>query len=244
MKRILAFVFAMLPVAPLLAQPVEPQGGSMMAQGRLYTPGPFEAIAISGSAEVMLQHGPRDEVFVMGDDATQKQVELRLRDGTLYIDSPGWKFWNSTRLQLQISVRQLSKIMISGNGVVQSNDKLQFNKLAVHVSGAGMVRLKSLTAQEFTFNASGAGDADVAGRVQELNIGVSGRSEFRGENLMSRNARVQISGVGDVKVWATDELIVQVSGVGQLEYWGTPQVQRRGGSGMASIVPRGAKPAP
>jgi len=63
-----------------------------------------------------------------------------------------------------------------------------------------------------------------------------------GENLASQRARVSVSGIGDVKVWAHETLDITVAGVGTVDHWGPAQVSRRT-SGIARINDRGAKPS-
>jgi hypothetical protein len=210
-------------------------------EGRSYTPGAFDAVEIGGSADVRLQQGGNDEVFVEGPEEVQKNVELRVRDGVLRIESSGgWKFWNSRRARFVVTLRQITRLTISGAGELHAPGPLKLGRLAVNISGAGLARLDQLQAEQLAFSASGSGDAELAGSVAELGISISGRSNVRAENLAARRARVSIAGIGDVKLWASDELSISVSGVGRVEYWGTPQV-RRSSSGLATIVDRGPK---
>jgi hypothetical protein len=113
----------------------------------------------------------------------------------------------------------------------------------VSISGSGLARFDKLQAESLRFRVSGAGDGQMAGSANELQIEVSGRGEFRGENLLSRRAKVVVNGIGEVRVWATQWLGVNVSGVGTVDYWGTPLVERRS-SGVAKINERGPKPLP
>ena len=98
-------------------------------------------------------------------------------------------------------------------------------------------------ATEDAFNKSGwfmtgdLGTVDANGYLR-----ISGRSEFRGEALKAERARVSISGVGDVKVWAVQALDISVAGIGKIDYWGSPAV-RRHTSGAATINERGPAPA-
>jgi len=241
MKRRLATIaIAIGTAALLLAPPLHAQA----PEGRLYTPGAFDAIEISGAADVRFQQGANDQVFIEGGDEAQQRVELRVRNNVLSIDSGGgWKFWNANRLQVVVTARQLARLTISGAASVQAPAPVRAGRLGISISGAGVARFDQLTADHLVFSVSGSGDADVAGQVRELGVSIAGRSDFRGENLASRRARVSIAGVGDVKVWAIEDLTLSVSGVGRIEYWGSAQV-RRSTSGAATVVDRGPKPAP
>jgi hypothetical protein len=209
--------------------------------GRLLTPGPFDSIEIEGSALVNFLQGSEDQVFVEGDESAQRAVALGLSNGRLAIRPSGsWKFWSDRRAQLTVTARDLKKLTISGAAEFQANQPVQLSRLAVGISGAGQARFDHLQAEALHFSVSGAGNGRFAGQVDQLTVSISGRSDFDGEQLHSLRGRVAISGIGDVKVWAVDELAVSVSGVGTVDYWGSPRL-RRSTSGMATINPRGAR---
>ena len=212
-------------------------------EGKLYNLGAFDRVEVSGSAVIRYAQGPRDEVFVEGDEEAQKAVGLELRNGQLNISSTGaWKFWNSRRTQLTITSVELTRLSMSGAADWLAQEPVQAKRLSVSISGAGLARFDQLKAEALSFSVSGAGDGQVNGSVDELNISISGKSNFRGENLQSQRTRVVVSGIGDVKVWAIQDLAITVSGVGTVDYWGPAHVSRRT-SGIARINDRGAKPA-
>jgi putative autotransporter adhesin-like protein len=211
--------------------------------GRAVTPGPFDTIEISGSAVVQVSQGASDQVVIEGGSDAQDTVGLEVHDRVLTIRPSGaWKFWSDRRVRIAVTVRDLTRLIISGAADVRAPGSVRATQLAVSISGAGSVRFDQLQADELKFTVSGAGDGQMAGAVDQLSVSISGRSEFRGKNLMSRRAAVAVSGVGDVQVWATETLKIAVSGLGTVDYWGTPSV-RRSTSGVATINARGAKRA-
>lgn len=231
----LALAGALALAAPAVAQ---------TADCRPCTPGPFDAVEISGSAVVRFTQGPTDEVRIGGDADAQGGVDLQVRDGVLHIRPPsGWKFWSGARPHIDIAARELRRVAISGAADFAAMQPVRSRALEISISGSGLARFDRLQADTLRFQVSGAGDGQVAGRVGDLQIAVSGRGEFRGENLLSRRAKVAVAGVGEVRVWATEWLGIHVSGVGTVDYWGTPLVERHS-SGIAKIHEHGAKPLP
>ena len=227
-----------LPAPPAAAAAPAP------AEGRSYRLEPFDSIEISGSAVVRYTQGEPEQVFIAGGDEQQKAVSLEVRRGQLFIRPAGaWKFWNAQRPQLTVVSRDLRQLTISGAADLLSTEPVKLNKLAVSISGSGLARFDRLKAESLSFQVSGSGDGRMAGTVDHLSVQVSGRSDFRAENLMSRQASVKVSGLADVKVWVLQDLSVTVSGVGTVDYWGSANVQRRT-SGIARINDHGAKAAP
>ncbi|QPF76047.1 DUF2807 domain-containing protein [Roseateles sp. DAIF2] len=211
--------------------------------GRSYAPGPFTRLEISGAADVRLLQGERDEVFIAGGEEVQKSVELELRRGRLEIQpTGGWKFWRSARLQIEVTVKQLEQLELSGASDLHAPGPFRAERLTIGISGAGLVRFDDLQAETLRFGISGAGDGQLRGQVRALALSVSGKGKLMAEQLRTDTAAVTISGVGNAALWVTQNLRVNVSGVGTVDYWGRPQVSRSS-SGMATINARGDAPA-
>lgn len=214
------------------------------ADGRRYTPGPFDAVSISGSATIRLVQGGEDSVVIEGDDDAQDAVRLDVDDRALRIRPAGaWKFWRSKELQMTVTLRELKRIEISGAADVVAAEPLRVKELQIRIAGAGNVRLDRLRAEKLEVSIAGVGTAQFAGSTEQLVLKIAGRGVYLGENFASQAASLSVSGAGDVKVWATKELTAQVSGVANVDFWG-PAVVRRSSSGMTNWVERGDKRAP
>lgn len=220
-----------------------PTAQAQTGPSRTYSLGAFDELEIHGSAEVRLAQGATDQVVVEGDDEVQNEVKLEVRNGRLNVRQSGsWKFWNTRRLQLFVTVRDFKRLSISGAADVVATQSLKLGKVVIDISGAGLARFDKLQAEELRFSVSGAGDGQFAGAVEQLSVSVSGKSDFRGEQLHAQVGRVAVSGLGEVKIWAEKELSISISGVGKVDYWGSPEVKRRT-SGLATINARGTKAA-
>jgi hypothetical protein len=210
--------------------------------GRVYAPGPFERIEVDGTARIRITQGERDQVFVAGDDAAQQGVEVDVVNGHLRIRTAGgWKFWREDRPAIEVQVRQLSHVMLSGAGELQAPGPIRGDQLVIGISGSGSVRFDELAVRQLQFDISGAGDGQLAGRVEQLGLNVSGRGKLVADQLRAARARVAISGVANAELWVTDDLQLAISGAGKIDFWGHPVV-RRSVSGMGNVTARGDKP--
>jgi hypothetical protein len=224
------------PVAPVAppAPPALPAG-----PGKVYTPGAFDRVELAGAARVVLVQGERDQVFIAGDEDVQRGVRVDLAGKQLIVHPDGgWKFWNSDKLFVQVEVRQLRQLSVSGASDVHVPGPLRADRLRLTISGAGVVRMDQLQARELTFGISGAGDGQLGGRVDELSLQISGKGKVVADRLQAQRARVAVSGIGNVTLWVTDDLTAHISGVGSVDYFGNPTVQRSI-SGMGSISAKG-----
>ena len=210
-------------------------------ESKVYAPGPFDQLEVDGSARIRLSQGDRDEVVVIGDAGVQNGVEVRLVGSRLRINPSGdWKFWNSDRLQINVQMRKLSRLTLSGTGDLHAAGRVTSEQLAIGISGAGQVRFDDLKVDQLRFDISGAGDGQLAGQVDELKLGISGKGKLLAEQLRAGTAIVSISGVGNARLWVTDQLRTGISGVGHVDYWGEPTV-KRSTSGLGSVNSLGAK---
>lgn len=209
--------------------------------GRLYAPGPFDRLELAGAARVTVVQGERDQAFVAGDAEVQKGVEVLLNDRQLVIrPAGGWKFWSNQKLFVQVELRELRQLSVSGASDVHAPGPLRADQLKLSISGAGVARLDQLQARQLTFSISGAGDGQLGGRVDDLALQISGKGKVLADRLQAQRARVSVSGIGNVVLWVTDELNAHISGIGSVDYYGNPQVQRSV-SGMGNITSRGEK---
>ena len=196
-------------------------------EGRLYAPGPFDRIEVDGSGQIRLAQSDRDEVFVPGDERAQSRVDLHVSHGRLTVTLPGsWKFWSGGKALVEVHMRSIGHITVSGAADVLAPGPVSGPRLGVELSGAGLVRLDDLRVGELAFDISGAGEGQLAGQVDRLRLGVSGKGRVTADQLRARSADVSISGVGNAELWVTEALSVDISGAGRVGYWGHPRVQQ------------------
>ncbi len=219
------------------AQPVVTPG-----EGKVYAPGPFDSLDVDGAGQVRLVQGDRDEVFVPGDERAQEEVDVRLVGSRMKIDLPGgWKFWsNGNGAQVEVRVRHLSRLTMSGANDVVAPGLISGDQLTVSMAGSGLARFDQLQVGRLNFDISGAGEGQLNGKVDQLRLAVSGKGKIAAEQLRAGSADVSISGVANAVLWAVKDLRVQISGAGHVDYWGQPSVSKSI-SGFGSVDPRGAK---
>ena len=220
--------------APLLAQAQAPEG-------KVYAPGPFESVVVDGAGQVRLVQGDRDEVFVPGDARAQEEVSVRLVGTRMKIDLPGgWKFWDNANTQVEVRVRHLTKLTMSGANDVVAPGPVSGDELTVSMAGSGVARFDQLQVGQLNFDISGAGEGQLAGKVDRLRLSVSGKGKITADQLRAGRADVSISGVANGVLWVASDLNVRISGAGHIDYWGQPSV-RKSISGWGSVDSRGDK---
>lgn len=217
------------------------QQGGRPREGQVYSLGPFERLEVAGSANVKLVQGDKDEIFIVGGNDVQRSVEVSLNGDRLTIKPTGsWRFWNNTRLQIDVEMRQMTQLVLSGSSDLHASGPVKADQLKIHISGAGLARFDDLVCDQLSFGISGAGEGQLRGKVRELALNVSGKGKLQAEDLQAQKAGVSISGIGSAALWVVEDLRVGVSGIGSVDYWGKPSV-RRSSAGMSSVTGHGEK---
>jgi hypothetical protein len=200
----------------------------------------YDQIILNTVGQLTIVQGTTEELVIRADDNLLDYITTDLRGGRLVIGFERSYLPQPTQeIIYQVNVKNLREIRLSGAGNVNM-DGLQTNDLDLEINGAGSVLLTGLRADEIHCEINGSGSLEIAGRVDELDIEISGSGRVNAPDLESRRAEISLTGLGDITVWVTGELITRVSGAGSVSYYGDPIV-RQGSGGIGMIRRLGDK---
>jgi hypothetical protein len=209
---------------------------------------PFHEVAIGGTARVTLVQGD-DESLDIEASSRGVRVEAEVRNGRLVIDARDRRRWwsglfgrrNADPARIAIRFRSLDAIALSGS-VRLTAPKLAATSLRIRASGGSALSIEDLRATSLRVDGSGALEADLAGRVDDEKVSISGAGNYRAERLFANDVTVTVSGVGNVVLRAERTLRANISGAGVIEYAGDPVVTEHV-SGIGRVKRRDAAPA-
>ena len=207
------------------------RGGELVSEERALPS--FNRVVIEGFADVALVQGATESVRI---EAAQKQLALvrtQVSGGTLTIAYSSARSWWSAFVggggrgaRVRVTFRNLDAIGASGAVKIRA-DGFKAERLKVSASGATSLRIDDLEAKELSVTGSGAMRVEVAGRVAEQRVSISGAGDYRAADLASDDARVSVSGAGRVLVQVDKTLKIGLSGAGVVEYIGDPKVTQQ-----------------
>lgn len=194
---------------------------------------PFHRLDVSGTAEVELVQGDTESVALPAGASRSGYLSAEVRDGTLYLEGADASHWwdmvigdGGHTQKVVVNVKNLDAISAAGT-MRLSAASLKADSLRVSGAGGTMIRIDDLAARELRLTGAGALRADLAGRVAEQNVTITGAGDFRGAKLVSQDATVTVAGAGKVVVNAEKTLKATISGAGSVEYLGDPKVTER-----------------
>lgn len=193
----------------------------------------FNRISISGLADVELRQGSTEGVTIDAPASLQRRIRTEVRDHTLVISMSrqrnwfDWSQWahRTHSPRVTIDLIQLERLESSGATKIVA-DKLRADNLRLEFAGACTLRIADLQAGKLVLAGSGAIKAQLAGKVTEQSIELSGAGSYDAANLISDKVAVQVSGAGKAIVNAASSLSVELSGAGLVEYLGDPKIKQ------------------
>ncbi|OYW82317.1 MAG: hypothetical protein B7Z26_03600 [Asticcacaulis sp. 32-58-5] len=186
-----------------------------------------DRLDINIPADVIYTQGPVASVKITGDKAVVDQVvldggRLTIKDGAVKEKHINFN-WSGGTFRPDINSGQLT-VEITAPSVTSFG-----------ISGIGDLDVRNYDQPKLDLDISGAGQAEVTGRTQALNVDISGMGDAELENLLTVDANVDVSGAGDATIAATGKVNVSVSGTGNVDLKGKPASVRTNISGLGSV---------
>lgn len=158
----------------------------------------FTSIASSGSVDIVLRQGPKQEVKVVADRGLVQRVITEVEGNTLVVKNPG-SFRNIRVMRVLITIPDITAIKLSGSGDLMSEGELACNDLEFHIFGSGDLDLK-LKAMNVTGSVTGSGDAEIEGVSGVLDLSLRGSGDVSCKNMNLKLLKLEVNGSGDVKL--------------------------------------------
>lgn len=207
---------------------------SILIAQHVRTPESFNKLNIASAFTVELQQSETNKIEISGVDAENiENIATEVKNNTLYIYAKK-KVVAKSSMKIVVSFVVLDELTVSGASSVKNNEKLQFNNFNLDVSGAANLELNA-DYTTLTAEISGASNVKLNGNTPVFNLKSSGASEVKAENLISKDAEIEISGASTVVVYASNSINGEVSGASSVKILGNPTKSDIHRSGVSSV---------
>lgn len=176
----------------------------------------FDKVELSGAYDVMVMSGEKSSFRIQGDENIIDQIASDVSNSTLKV-FPKKSLCPKEKLTLTISTKDLS---------------------ALSASGSMMVEIQAISNDQLNLSVDGSAGIKAAGRSDNLYASISGSGNIETAKLVSQNAKISISGVGDATVQTSELLDVEIQGVGNVYYLEKPNEVRQNITGIGSVTSR------
>lgn len=197
---------------------------------------PFERVEVHGAIDVHVSQGPLQPVRIEADENLQKYILVSERGGELEIRTKsGVSFSPTRKMKVYVTSPDFEKLEVTGACNIIGDTKVSStNRLEMGVSGAGNINM-DVDAPEVKASITGAGKVQLRGKTRDFDLRLSGAGKANCYDLLSENARVDISGAGAAEVFASVRLDAEVSGAGNVRYRGNAAEVKEQVSGAGSV---------
>jgi Putative auto-transporter adhesin, head GIN domain len=172
----------------------------------------FSSLEVDGSLdlEVSLFNRPEPGVHITAGENAIDRIETEVVDGTLRISTKSRGLTIGPDPLGDVSIR-LGVPALSG----------------LRVEGSADVLLRGLSAKAFVLRATGSGDVEAHGRVDDLEVEIDGSANTDLSKLSAQNALIRIDGSGNTDLRVARSLELVVEGSANVTYRGSPIVSSR-----------------
>jgi hypothetical protein len=165
---------------------------------------------IGGNLEIIQSANPG--VSLSLQENLLPYLETFVRNGTLIVTFGNHNIRTDSTIIIYVYTPSLSEFSLTGAGVI--NSTLPIEKI----------------------NISGSGTITCAGERNNLLVSISGAGNVNLYGMAVQNARVNISGTGNVRVTVNTKLDVSISGMGSVYYKGHPSTILYNISGLGDVI--------
>ena len=202
----------------------------------------FEAVALSGSMDIVVRQGTKEGVEIQADDNLLPLIETVVEPGsngrTLQIRfKRGERIYNHGQIRVTVDVIKLTAVVTAGSGDIFV-DGLKTPSFKLTISGSSDAKLNGLVTEALEVRISGSGDVLAAGTAKTVKLSIAGSGDAKLAGLQADDVQVRIAGSGDASVTANKSLDVSVAGSGDVRYGGNVTAIKTSMAGSGTLSRR------
>jgi hypothetical protein len=195
---------------------------------------PFKSISTSGNYNVYIQQGTKNDIQIEADDNLLPFIETTVRGNELQINTKkGYELKPTRTVNVYVTIEELEGLNSSGMGGFYSKNSLKGDKVVFSFSGSTVANV-DLNSNILNVRISGSSSLNLKGNIPQTRYGISGSGKVDAFALRSDNVKVEVSGTGNLDLYADKKLDVSVSGISNVRYKGNATINQSS-SGVSKV---------
>lgn len=194
----------------------------------------FTQVEVSGRFDMRIVQGNTYAVELNGSEEAKQQYSVRRSGETLVIDferdrDEDGEDWDINALPLQkmeiaITMPSVERVEAMGMGSVELEE---LTGAALEIEARGPVTIRGdVNIEDITIRLTGKSEADLSGRVGNMNARVEFASRLRAYELLADDAFVEVEGASTAKVNVKGTLEIEEGGASDVDFRGNPKIIR------------------
>lgn len=185
--------------------------------------GEIREIRIDFYCDINYYAAPSDTVSFEVQPNLMEYIRIEESGGVLTVRSTRAISLPNKAPVLTVSTPLLTRFIFNGAGTITTFDPISADSFTLRLAGAGRSYIK-LDVDRLDVNMSGAGNYELSGRADSANFTMSGAGSLEALSLVTREAKVDFSGMGTVRIDCSEKLRISADGMGTVEYKGSPSI--------------------
>ncbi|MBX7043118.1 MAG: DUF2807 domain-containing protein [Ignavibacteria bacterium] len=199
--------------------------GNGTVSKRTYNVGSFDKIELNGIFNTVLSQGTEEKVVIETDENLQQYLKPVVSGGTLLIETnEDVNIRNTTKMEVHVTLRNLSTISNNGVGNISSQGKLSLGDLKIESNGVGNIKL-DMDAGKLVLEMASVGNIKLEGSADQGDFLISGVGNVKAEDMAIKTLKIKSSGVGNASVYVTGLIYPEIEGAGNIRCKGNPTVK-------------------
>ena len=197
----------------------------------------FTGINLGMAGEVTLYKGPVQKIEIEAQPNIINLINREVSDG-MWTITPVECVSGYENLHIFVTVPEMNSIVLTGSGSILVEDSFETEDMDLLLSGSGNLLFRGTT-ETLEARLSGSGTITVEGTTAYLEALLSGSGNISAFETIATEAKVTISGSGNVEVNFTNSLIAMITGSGNVYYIGDDSLIDQDTPGSGSVIPAG-----
>ncbi len=199
--------------------------GTIAAERRLSVTD-FDRVRVIGATQVDITKGRAVSAFASGSPEALDDLVVEVIDRELIVQprarvASTWSGNGGQPARVRVTVPRLTSVRVSGSASVTVSE-LSAGSIAMAVTGAGRLDVKSAIADRATLGLTGSGTLVASGRVKSLLAGIKGSGRVEAAALVADDLTVTAATSGQFTLTANRCATVTSSGSGAVTIQGSP----------------------
>ena len=197
----------------------------------------FETLNLEVIGEVIFEQSASPYLSAEGNQNLVDELDVSQKNNRLSIKSKKDRslFSDKGKLTLKIGSPSLNEIQQKGVGSLLIKGSFDAKSLSVIHTGVGSFTVDNCKLDQFNLESQAVGSSRVKGIAKNVVLKSDGVGNIDCSDLKAEKAKIVSKGVGNLSVYADQELDITVKGVGNVTYGGNPEVLKTDISGIGKV---------
>ncbi|MFH1700018.1 MAG: head GIN domain-containing protein [Candidatus Zixiibacteriota bacterium] len=183
----------------------------------------FQSVNFRSAGDVNITMGAQHSVSISVDDNIHQYITTTVVNGVLIIGSAPNTTFSNMDLNVNLVMTGVEELVLTGAGNITNTGTIQEDELIIDLPGAGNIILNAYVTTLSSLLA-GAGNIILSGSATNHACNHPGAGNVIAFDFITDTTVINLSGVGNIELYADDYLNGVLSGVGTIYYKGQPSI--------------------